>query len=171
MAKSYSYEVKTSSGFAELIDFELTNSGLSKTKVANRLGMSRQMLYTKLHKKASFSLDDANKLLDAIYEEAIIKLIEENKRNGRENMTVTSNKELANMLHGWIKRGSLSKKKIAENMGTTYQNLNRLLSKPSFSINDAVRICDAMGVDMKISVELKRKDGDNSCQRFIRQKI
>ena len=67
--------------FAKLIDDTIKKTGVTKTHIAKKLNVSRQQIDNILAKR-NFSVDDANKLLNAIdleIDEISIKKIEKNQ--------------------------------------------------------------------------------------------
>lgn len=58
--------IKTNAELAQAVSDAIKDSGIKKTVLAQKLGLSRQGLDVLL-KKQSFSLDDANRVLDIIH--------------------------------------------------------------------------------------------------------
>lgn len=61
-----SEKINTNKELANIVIREIKNSGITKTALANKIGMTRQGV-DKLLQKQSFSLDDANKILEVIH--------------------------------------------------------------------------------------------------------
>lgn len=59
----------------KVVNDEIKKSGITKTALSNKVGLTRQGL-DKLLQKKSFSLDDANKLLNVINKSVTAKLCE-----------------------------------------------------------------------------------------------
>lgn len=59
-------EIKSNQELAQAVRDAIKESGIKKTALAAKIGMTRQGLDILL-KKQSFSLDDANKILDVIH--------------------------------------------------------------------------------------------------------
>lgn len=57
--------IKTNKELSQAIDDLIINSGIKKTFISEKLGISRQALDNMMAKK-HFSLDDANKILNII---------------------------------------------------------------------------------------------------------
>ncbi len=53
------------------------------------------------------------------------------------------------------KREGITKKELAERMGTTRQNLNYLLNKDNFRINEIIKIADCLGYTFNYSFDKK----------------
>ena len=58
--------IKTNQELAQAVNEAIKESGIKKTALAEKIGLSRQGL-DNLLKKQSFSLDDANKILNVIH--------------------------------------------------------------------------------------------------------
>lgn len=58
--------IKTNQELAQAVNEAIKESGIKKTALAQKIGLSRQGL-DKLLQKQSFSLDDANKILNIIH--------------------------------------------------------------------------------------------------------
>lgn len=58
--------IKTNQELAQVVNEAIKESGIKKTALAQKIGLSRQGL-DKLLQKQSFSLDDANKILNIIH--------------------------------------------------------------------------------------------------------
>lgn len=58
--------IKTNQELAQVVAVAIKESGIKKTALAEKIGLSRQGL-DKLLQKQSFSLDDANKILNIIH--------------------------------------------------------------------------------------------------------
>lgn len=58
--------IKTNQELAQAVSEAIKESGIKKTVLAQKIGLSRQGLDILL-KKQSFSLDDANRILDIIH--------------------------------------------------------------------------------------------------------
>lgn len=59
-------EIHTNQELAKAVNAAIKESGIKKTVLAEKIGLSRQGLDVLL-KKQSFSLDDANRILDIIH--------------------------------------------------------------------------------------------------------
>lgn len=59
--------IKTNQELAQAVNEAIKESGIKKTVLAQKIGLSRQGLDILL-KKQSFSLDDANRILDIIHQ-------------------------------------------------------------------------------------------------------
>lgn len=59
-------EIKTNQELAQAVNKAIKESGIKKTALAQKIGLSRQGL-DNLLKKQSFSIDDANKILNVIH--------------------------------------------------------------------------------------------------------
>lgn len=55
----------TNRDLANLVDVTIKNTGVTKTFISNKLGISRQA-FDKLLDKKQFSIDDANRILNII---------------------------------------------------------------------------------------------------------
>lgn len=58
--------IKTNQELAQAVNEAIKESGIKKTALAQKIGLSRQGLDVLL-KKQSFSLDDANRILNVIH--------------------------------------------------------------------------------------------------------
>lgn len=58
--------IKTNKELAQAVNDAIKESGIKKTALAEKIGLSRQGL-DKLLQKQSFSLDDANRILNIIH--------------------------------------------------------------------------------------------------------
>ena len=58
--------IKTNQELLQVVNNAIKLSGMKKTFIADKIGMTRQGL-DKLLQKQSFSLDDANKILNVIH--------------------------------------------------------------------------------------------------------
>lgn len=58
--------IKTNQELAQAVNEAIKESGIKKTALAQKIGLSRQGL-DNLLKKQSFSIDDANKILNVIH--------------------------------------------------------------------------------------------------------
>ena len=58
--------IKTNQELAQAVNEAIKESGIKKTALAEKIGLSRQGL-DNLLKKQSFSIDDANKILNVIH--------------------------------------------------------------------------------------------------------
>lgn len=58
--------IKTNQELAQAVNGAIRESGIKKTALAEKIGLSRQGL-DNLLKKQSFSIDDANKILNVIH--------------------------------------------------------------------------------------------------------
>ncbi len=68
-------EIRTNQELAQAVNEAIKESGIKKTALAEKIGLSRQGL-DKMLQKQSFSLDDANKILNIIHKSAIADLKE-----------------------------------------------------------------------------------------------
>ncbi len=68
-------------------------------------------------------------------------------------MVIHTNKELAQAVNTAIKESGYKKIFIAEKLGISNQNFNRLMGKKNFSIDDANSILNIIGYDAKIVIE------------------
>lgn len=59
--------IKTNQELAQAVNAAIKESGIKKTALAQKIGLSRQGLDILL-KKQSFSLDDANRILNIIHQ-------------------------------------------------------------------------------------------------------
>lgn len=59
-------DIKTNKELAQAVNKAIKESGIKKTVLAEKIGLTRQGL-DKLLQKQSFSLDDANKILNVIH--------------------------------------------------------------------------------------------------------
>lgn len=59
-------EIHTNQELSQAVNAAIKESGIKKTALAQKIGLSRQGLDVLL-KKQSFSLDDANRILDIIH--------------------------------------------------------------------------------------------------------
>lgn len=67
--------INTNQELANVVLKEIKDSGITKTALAQKVGMTRQGI-DKLLQKQSFSLDDANKLLSVIHKSVSAELNE-----------------------------------------------------------------------------------------------
>lgn len=67
--------IKTNKELAEAVNAAIKESGIKKTVLAKKIGLTRQGL-DNLLKKQSFSLDDANKILNTIHLSALAEMQE-----------------------------------------------------------------------------------------------
>lgn len=58
--------INTNAELAQVVNDLIKDSGITKTALAKKIGMTRQGL-DKLLQKQTFSLDDANKILNVIH--------------------------------------------------------------------------------------------------------
>ena len=58
--------IKTNQELVQVVNDAIKKSGIKKTVLAEKIGLTRQGL-DKLLQKQSFSLDDANRILNAIH--------------------------------------------------------------------------------------------------------
>lgn len=68
-------DIYTNDDLRKVVNDEIKKSGMTKTALSNKVGLTRQGL-DKLLQKKSFSLDDANKLLNVINKNVTAKLDE-----------------------------------------------------------------------------------------------
>lgn len=70
--------IKTNKELVQAVNDAIKNSGIKKAFIAEKLGISRQAFYKMMNEKASFSLDDANKILLIIGQctETVIKKVD-----------------------------------------------------------------------------------------------
>lgn len=68
-------DIYSNDDLRKVVNDEIKKSGITKTALSNKVGLTRQGL-DKLLQKKSFSLDDANKLLNVINKNVIAKLDE-----------------------------------------------------------------------------------------------
>ncbi len=68
-------EIHTNQELAQAVNEAIKESGIKKTALAEKIGLSRQGL-DKMLQKQSFSLDDANKILNIIHKSVIANLKE-----------------------------------------------------------------------------------------------
>ncbi len=68
-------EIHTNQELAQAVNEAIKDSGIKKTALAEKIGLSRQGL-DKMLQKQSFSLDDANKILNIIHKSVIANLKE-----------------------------------------------------------------------------------------------
>lgn len=66
-------EIRTNKELSDAVKQILEESGIKKTWIANKLGVSRQAVDNLLSKQ-SFSIDDANKILNLIEKNATVKI-------------------------------------------------------------------------------------------------
>lgn len=66
-------EIRTNKELIEIVKSEIKESGITKTALAKKIGLSRQGL-DKMLEKQSFSLDDANKILSIIHKSVVAEL-------------------------------------------------------------------------------------------------
>ena len=66
-------EIKTNQELAQAVNEAIKESGIKKTFISEKLGISRQALDNMMGKK-HFSLDDANKILALIGQETITSI-------------------------------------------------------------------------------------------------
>ena len=65
--------IKTNDELKKAVNTAIAESGVTKTHIASKLNLTRQGLDKMLQKK-SFSLDDANKILNLLHMDAIIEI-------------------------------------------------------------------------------------------------
>ena len=68
-------------------------------------------------------------------------------------MVIKTNQELAQAIEKIIDDNGIKKIWLSEKMGISNQNFNRLMSKKNFSLDDANRILNIIGYDVKIIIE------------------
>lgn len=66
-------EIRTNKELIEIVKSEIKESGITKTALAKKIGLTRQGL-DKMLEKQSFSLDDANKILNIIHKSVVAEL-------------------------------------------------------------------------------------------------
>ena len=66
-------EIRTNKELIEIVKKEIKDSGIKKTALAEKIGLTRQGL-DKMLEKQSFSIDDANKILNVIHKSVIAEL-------------------------------------------------------------------------------------------------
>jgi len=67
--------INTNQELAQVVNNAIKESGIKKTVLAEKIGLTRQGL-DKLLQKQSFSLDDANKILNVIHFSVSAKIYE-----------------------------------------------------------------------------------------------
>lgn len=70
-----SKKINSNKELAGVVIKEIKDSGITKTALANKVGMTRQGI-DKLLQKQSFSIDDANKILNVIHKSVSAQLNE-----------------------------------------------------------------------------------------------
>jgi len=70
-------EIHTNQELAQAVNDAIKESGIKKTALAEKIGLSRQGLDVLL-KKQSFSLDDANRILEIIHLSVSAEMSERN---------------------------------------------------------------------------------------------
>lgn len=68
-------------------------------------------------------------------------------------MEIHTNQELAQAVEKIINDNGIKKIWLSEKMGIANQNLNRLISKKSLSLDDANKILNPIGYHAKITIE------------------
>lgn len=68
-------------------------------------------------------------------------------------MIIETNQELAQAIEKIIDDNGIKKIWLSEKMGISNQNFNRLMSKKSFSLDDANRALNPIGYHAKIIIE------------------
>ncbi|WP_099467773.1 helix-turn-helix domain-containing protein [Konateibacter massiliensis] len=70
--------IKTNHELQQAVNKAIEESGIKKTFIADKLGISRQAFYKMINEKESFSLDDANKILSLLNQETetVIKKVD-----------------------------------------------------------------------------------------------
>ena len=68
-------EIRTNQELAQAVKVAIKESGIKKTVLAEKIGLTRQGLDILL-KKQSFSLDDANRILNVIHQSASAQIDE-----------------------------------------------------------------------------------------------
>lgn len=68
-------------------------------------------------------------------------------------MTIKTNRELSQAVNAIIKESGYKKTWIAEQLGISNQNFNRLMDKKHFSIDDANKILNLIDYNAKITIE------------------
>lgn len=67
--------IRTNKELIQTVNEAIRESGITKTALAGKIGLSRQGL-DKMLQKQSFSLDDANKILNILHKSAIVQINE-----------------------------------------------------------------------------------------------
>lgn len=62
-------EIKSNDELRQAVNKAIKESGYKKNYISEKLGISRQAFYKMINEKESFSLDDANKILEIIGKE------------------------------------------------------------------------------------------------------
>lgn len=73
-------------------------------------------------------------------------------------MIIETNQELTQAIDKIINDNGIKKIWLSEKMGISNQNFNRLMSKKSFSLDDANRVLNPLGYHANITIE---KDWNN----------
>lgn len=70
--------IKNNEELRQAVNKAIEDSGIKKTYIAEKLGKSRQAFYKMMNDKDSFSIDDANSILNLIgqYTETVIKKVD-----------------------------------------------------------------------------------------------
>lgn len=69
---------------------------------------------------------------------------------------IETNKELAAAVSAAIKESGYKKSYIADKLGIANQNLNRMIEKNNFSLDDANKILNIIG--LQVRAEISKKD-------------
>lgn len=70
-----------------------------------------------------------------------------------EHMAIKTNQELAQAIEKIIDDTGIKKIWLSEKMGISNQNFNRLMSKKSFSVDDANKILNPLGYHASVTIE------------------
>lgn len=68
-------------------------------------------------------------------------------------MIIETNQELTQAIDKIINDNGIKKIWLSEKMGISNQNFNRLMSKKSFSLDDANRVLNPLGYHANITIE------------------
>lgn len=70
--------IKSNNELKQAVNKAIDDSGVKKSFISDKLGISRQAFYKMMNEKESFSLDDANKILDILGKktETVIKKVD-----------------------------------------------------------------------------------------------
>lgn len=68
-------------------------------------------------------------------------------------MKIRTNKELSQTIEKIIDDNGVKKIWLSEKMGISNQNFNRLMSKKSFSLDDANKVLNPIGYHANITIE------------------
>ena len=70
-----------------------------------------------------------------------------------DHMAIETNQELSQAIEQIIDDNGIKKIWLSEKMGISNQNFNRLMSKKSFSLDDANKVLNPIGYHAKITIE------------------